>query len=59
MSEAEKEEWLEEMVKAQSNAEKERPAVEIGQLFEKDPVKRLSGATELLNKWKVEYRRMI
>ena len=47
------------MVKAQSNAEKERPAVEIGQLFEKDPVKRLSGATELLNKWKVEYRRMI
>ena len=30
MSEAEKEEWLEEMVKAQSNAEKERPAVEIG-----------------------------
>jgi tetratricopeptide (TPR) repeat protein len=59
MSEEEKEEWMEEMVKAQSNAEKERPAVEIGQLFEKDPVKRLSGATELLNKWKVEYRRMI
>ena len=57
--EAEKEKWLEEAVKAQTEAGQEGAVTRILQLFEKDPVKRLAGASELLNQWKLEYRRMI
>ena len=29
------------------------------ELFSRDPVKRLAGAGEALNRWKVEYRRCL
>lgn len=58
MSETEKEKWLEETIKAQTEAEQENAVTRILQLFEKDPVKRLAGASELLNQWKLEYRKM-
>ncbi len=59
MTDEEKETWRKEAEKEKTEAEKDRAAVEIMQLFEKDPVKRAAGAGECLNRWKVEYRRMI
>lgn len=34
-------------------------AVKLGQLFEKDPLKRIAGAGELINEWKDQYRKML
>ena len=33
--------------------------IRLQQLFEKDPIKRISGAGELINQWKTAYRKMI
>jgi len=33
--------------------------VKLGQLFEKDPLKRIAGAGELVNEWKGQYRKMM
>ncbi len=33
--------------------------VRLGQMFEKDPIKRIAGAGELINEWKGQYRKMM
>lgn len=33
--------------------------IRLQQLFEKDPIKRISGASEIINEWKGRYRKMI
>ncbi len=33
--------------------------IRLGQLFEKDPIKRIAGANETVNRWKAQYRKMI
>ena len=33
--------------------------IRLQQLFEKDPIKRISGAGEIINEWKGRYRKMI
>lgn len=35
------------------------PVIRLNQLFEKDPIKRISGAGEIINNWKYQYRKMI
>lgn len=40
-------------------ASKAAPVVKLNQIFEKDPLKRISGAGEILNQWKYQYRKMI
>lgn len=37
----------------------EAPVSEIEELFSKDSIRRVNGASEKINRWKVEYRRMI
>lgn len=59
MSEADKETWREEAAAVQKEAGQEGAVTRIRQLFEKDPIKRAAGASELINQWKLEYRRMI
>ena len=49
-------------VEAQANFDEAANAGEVirlQQLFEKDPIKRISGATEIINDWKYRYRKMI
>jgi hypothetical protein len=59
MSEEDKAQWDQVVEKAAAESAGEKPVVRIGQIFEKDPVRRLSGASEILNQWKLEYRNMI
>lgn len=35
------------------------PVIRLNQLFEKDPIKRIAGAGEIINDWKYQYRKMI
>lgn len=51
--------WDEELAAIRSVGSETDSAKEINELFEKDPVKRLAGASDMINRWKVEYRRMI
>lgn len=50
--------WEKEFLESRTAAEGKEPVVRVKNVFEKDPVKRIAGAAELLNGWKVEYRRM-
>ncbi len=47
-------------LKAAGEAGADAPEVkELRELFERDPLKRFAGASEILNGWKIRYRRMI
>ena len=49
-------------VEAQGSFDESASAPEVirlKQLFEKDPIKRITGASELVNEWKAQYRKMI
>lgn len=59
VSEEEKAQWQEEADAAFAEAAESDSVKKITELFEKDPVKRLAGASEFVNRYKVEYRRMI
>lgn len=51
--------WDKEMQENMKAAKESGPATRLAQMFEKDPIKRISGASEVLNRWKLEYRKMI
>lgn len=51
--------WDQEAADALTAAKEADSVKKVSQVFDKDPVKRISGAGELLNRWKLEYRRMI
>lgn len=55
----EKRQWKEELEKQRSEASEDGKVKELEAIFEKDPIKRLNGAGNLLTKWKQEYRKMI
>lgn len=59
MSSELKEKWLEEASRVKAEAGQDGAVMRILQLFEKDSVKRTAGASEILNQWKLEYRKMI
>lgn len=59
MTEEEKAAWDLEYAEALREGQEAEPAVSLRQVFEKDPIKRIAGAAEVLNRWKVEYRKMI
>lgn len=51
--------WDAEAVKVMDEVKNMAPVTRIQQIFEKDPVKRVASAGELLNDWKYRYRKMI
>lgn len=52
-------EWQKEALEVMAEAKNAAPVMRIHQIFEKDPLKRLAGAGELVNDWKYRYRKMI
>lgn len=59
MTEEDRMSWDEEVREAAEASKNETPVVRLSQMFEKDPIKRIAGASEVLNQWKLEYRKMI
>lgn len=51
--------WDEEAKTCFDEAAGTGDVIRLGQLFEKDPQKRISGAGEVLNEWKCQYRKML
>lgn len=51
--------WDEDMKKAEEAAQKVESLEKLDELFLKDPIKRMKGASELVKGWKGEYRNMI
>ncbi len=51
--------WDAKAVKVMEDAAGAASVVRLNQLFEKDPIKRIVGAGELINDWKCLYRKMI
>ena len=51
--------WDQEAADALTAAKEADSVRKVSCMFDKDPIKRISGAGELLNRWKLEYRRMI
>ena len=51
--------YKEEFEKLTQAASEDRKIREVEELFDKDPIKRISGAGKLLAKWKQDYRKMI
>lgn len=51
--------WDEEMEEAKEAAKEAESLKEIEELFSKDPIKRMAGASQMVQKWKMEYRGMI
>lgn len=54
-----KKESSRELEKAEEEAEKAQSLRELDELFLKDPIKRFSGAGELVQKWKTQYRNIM
>lgn len=52
-------EWIKEVQKVLEEVELKEPVVDMHRMFSLDPEKRIDGAADVLNRWKVEYRRMI
>lgn len=59
MTEENKKIWEEELRENLEVAKQEKAVTDMRQVFEQDPLKRLSRATEIVNQWKLEYRKMI
>lgn len=51
--------WEKEAGESFEAVRQEEAVAELSRLFEKDPIKRISGAGEVLNGWKLAYRKMI
>ncbi|RGY97152.1 hypothetical protein [Clostridium sp. AM58-1XD] len=51
--------WDEELAGAREHASQSESVQSLERLFEKDPLKRTSGAARLIHQWKQEYRNMI
>lgn len=54
-----KESWTKELEEIRAKAAETDKVKKIEELFDRDPIKRMAGAAELLGKWKQEYRKMI
>lgn len=52
------EEWKEELEQARERAEESEEVEKLRQLFAKDPIRRMEGAAQMVEKWKQEYRSM-
>ena len=59
MTEEKREEWDRLAEEASEEARNAEEVSQMEELFSRDPVKRLAGAGEALNRWKVEYRRCL
>lgn len=59
MTEEKKKSWEEELQEHMKAVEQEQAVKDMRQVFERDPVKRISGAAEIVNRWKLDYRKMI
>lgn len=53
-----KNDWNKQMEVARENAENSHMVQQLIILFDKDPIKRMAGSSELVHKWKQEYRSM-
>lgn len=53
------ESWDRELHEALARAGQAGPAVRLQEIFDRDPEKRLEGASRVLNQWKLEYRKML
>ena len=53
-----REQWDQELAFARQNALAAKDVMALRELFKKDPVKRMSGAGELIQQWKQDYRAM-
>ena len=53
------ERWSQEAKEAEERAKASESVLKIEALFEKDPIKRMAGASKLVKQWKQEYRGMI
>ncbi|MBQ7795728.1 MAG: hypothetical protein IJ374_04100 [Lachnospiraceae bacterium] len=51
--------WDVEAQGSMDEAANSSEVIRLQQLFEKDPIKRISGAGEIINDWKYQYRKMI
>lgn len=49
----------EEKTKAEESAERADSLLKLDYIFQKDPIKRIAGAGELVQKWKTEYRNIM
>ena len=47
------------MKEAREEAEKAPETLKLAAVFEKDPAGRIAAAGDVLNRWKMEYRRML
>lgn len=55
----ETDQWDQELAVVQKEAGEASAVTKIGQIFEKDPIRRMAEAGELVNNWKYQYRKMI
>lgn len=51
--------WEQEFAQAKLDAEQAEEVRSLRALFHKDPVKRMSGAVQMVQRWKAEYRQMV
>ena len=51
--------WDQEAQEILEEVKHAAPVTRIHQMFEKDPIKRMASASELVNDWKYRYRKMI
>ena len=54
-----KEDWKKEVEEAREESEKAPETLKLAAVFEKDPAGRIAAAGDILNQWKMEYRRML
>lgn len=59
ISDENKKEWEQEFSLILEQAKKEEPVQKIEELFDKDPIRRMAGASEILTTWKKAYRKML
>ena len=59
IGEDDKEVWNKEVEEAREESEKAPETLKLAAVFEKDPAGRIAAAGDVLNRWKMEYRRML
>ena len=59
IGEDDKEVWNKEVEAAREESEKAPETLKLAAVFEKDPAGRIAAAGDILNQWKMEYRRML
>lgn len=59
LTEEQKAEWRRELEGIRDQVEQDEAVQEVEALFEKDSIRRMAGAAEVVNRWKQGYRKMI